>query len=254
MGVLTGKKIIVFGASSGIGRETAVQLSRQGARVILVARNEARLAETLTMLEGEGHAVLPCDVSDFAAAQNVVKEAVKTDGEKLDGCFFAAGIYMMSPVALVKEAALQQMFQTNFFAMTAVLSTFSSRRCSNDGASFVSISSRAATIPDKAQGVYGATKAAINAYTVAAAKELSSRKLRVNTICPEAVDTPMGAGLKENMPPERLKKFYPLDMLTAEDVANTAVFLLSDMSKKITGQSLWLSAGNDGGSVDGHIF
>ena len=73
-------------------------------------------------------------------------------------------------------------------------------------------------------------------------------------VCPEAVDTEMGAGFKDNTTQEAMQKIYPLGMLEAEDVADTIIFLLSDMSKKITGQSIWLSAGNDGGSIDGHIL
>lgn len=249
-----GQKIIIFGASSGIGRQTAIQLSQLGAQLVLVGRNEARLHETMELLQGEGHREISCDISEFDAAQTVVADAVKADGVKLDGCLFSAGIYAMYPVSVVKNANIQSLFQTNFFSFVAILKAFSSRRISKDGASFVSISSRAAMIPDKAQGLYGASKAAINAYTFAAAKELASRGIRVNAVCPESVDTPMGVGLKENMPPERLSKIYPLGMLTAADVANTAIYLLSGYSTKITGQAIWLSAGNDGGSIEGHIL
>lgn len=247
------KKIIIFGASSGIGRQAAIQLSMLGAKLVLVGRNEMRLQETADKLQGENHFILPCDVSDFDAAQDVVKAAVSKDKIKLDGCVFSVGAYAMYPVSSIKMPPIQEMFQTNFFSFAAILKAFSSRRISNDGASFVSISSRAAMMPDKTQGIYGATKAAINAYTVAAAKELSSRMIRVNTVCPEAVDTPMGSGIKA-MPPEQLQRTYPLGLLTTEDVANTVIYLLSSYSTKVTGQSIWLSAGNDGGNVEGHVL
>ena len=83
---------------------------------------------------------------------------------------------------------------------------------------------------------------------------MSNRLIRFNAVCPEAVDTEMGAGFKDNTNQEAMQKIYPLGMLEAEDVADTIIFLLSDMSKKITGQYIWLSAGNDGGSIDGHIL
>lgn len=250
-----GKKYIVFGASSGIGRQTAVQLSRLGARLVLVSRNVERLEETAGMLHGEGHRTLPCDVSDFDAARAVVKEAVKADGIKLDGCVFSVGILDEHyPIKSVNLPLLQNVFQTNFFSLVAILKEFSSRRISNDGASFVSLSSRAAMLPDKSQGIYGATKAAINTYTVVAAKELASRMIRVNAVCPEMVDTPMGAGFKKNISPERLKSMYPLGLLTTEDVADMVIYLLSSYSKKVTGQAIWLSAGNDGGPIEGHII
>ena len=243
-----GKKYLIFGASSGIGKQVALQLSQLGARLVLVGRNEEKLQETLEMLDGDGHNILICDVSDFSAAQNAVKTAVSMDNIKLDGCVFSAGIYAMLPLGAVTEEKINKIFATNIVSMMAIAKAFSSKRISNNGASFVSVSSRAA------QGVYGASKAAINSYTVAAAKEMSNRLIRFNAVCPEAVDTEMGAGFKDNTTQEAMQKIYPLGMLEAEDVADTIIFLLSDMSKKITGQSIWLSAGNDGGSIDGHIL
>lgn len=249
-----GKKYLIFGASSGIGKQVALQLSQLGARLVLVGRNEEKLQETLEMLDGDGHNILICDVSDFSAAQNAVKTAVSMDNIKLDGCVFSAGIYAMLPLGAVTEEKINKIFATNIVSMMAIAKAFSSKRISNNGASFVSVSSRAALLPDKSQGVYRASKAAINSYTVAAAKEMSNRLIRFNAVCPEAVDTEMGAGFKDNTTQEAMQKIYPLGMLEAEDVADTIIFLLSDMSKKITGQSIWLSAGNDGGSIDGHIL
>lgn len=248
-----GKKYVIFGASSGIGRQTAVQLSQLGARTVLVGRNVARLEETAGMLQGESHLILSCDISDFDAAQAVVKEAVKVDDIKLDGCVFSAGIFARYPISITKLLPLQKMFQTNFFSLVAILKAFSSRRVSNNGASFVSISSRVAMMPDKTLGIYSATKAAINAYTVAAAKELAPRMIRVNAVCPETVDTPMAGNIKGDMPLEQLRRMYPLGLLTAEDVADMVIYLLSSYSKKVTGQSIWLSAGNDGG-CERYIF
>ena len=251
---LYGKKYLVIGASSGIGRQVSIQLAQLGAQLVIVGRNETRLNETLNHLHGEGHQSLLCDVSDFDAAQDAVKQAVTGDGVKLDGCLFSAGIGLVRPISSVDSSITQKMFQTNFFSLVAILKIFSSRRISKDGASFVSLSSRAAIIPDKGMGLYSASKAAINAYTVVSAKELSKRGIRVNALCPEQVDTPMARSFKEAVSPSQLSRFYPLGMLTAEDVANTAVYLLSDYSAKITGQSIWMSAGNDGGCIDGYIL
>lgn len=250
-----GKKIIVFGASSGIGRQTAIQLGQMGARLILVGRNEERLRETAEKLNGSNHHILPCDVSDFDAAHNVVKDSVNIDKVKLDGCVFSAGIgAKLTPVSIMKLQALQEMFQTNFFSFAAVLKAFSSRRISNDGASVVTLSSRDGILPGRGQAHYAAAKAAMNAYTVSAAKELAPRGIRVNAICPELVDTPMVVSLKASIPLEQMQKNYPLGLLTAEDVANTIIYLLGPHSKKITGQSIWLSAGNDGGPIEGQYF
>ena len=194
-----GKKYLIFGASSGIGKQVALQLSQLGARLVLVGRNEEKLQETLEMLDGDGHNILICDVSDFSAAF-----PINCSGR----IEFSAGIYAMLPLGAVTEEKINKIFATNIVSMMAIAKAFSSKRISNNGASFVSVSSRAALLPDKSQGVYGASKAAINSYTVAAAKEMSNRLIRFNAVCPEAVDTEMGAGFKDNTTQEDLSSWY----------------------------------------------
>lgn len=248
-----GRKIMVFGASSGIGRACAVRLGEQGAKVILTARSQERLEETASHIPEGMSVILPCDVSDFDAAQNVVKEAVKLDGARLDGCVFSAGIFMPQTAISASERILAQTFRTNFYAFAAVLRTFASRRVSNDGASVVGISSQAAITPFKGQGIYSAAKAAMNSYAAVAAQELAVRRIRINTVCPDMVDTPMGTGI-HLLSPERLKERYPLGILTPEDIAGTVLFLLGDASKKITGQTISITAGSSGGSGDRVLF
>lgn len=242
-----GRKIMVFGASSGIGRACAVQLGEHGAKVILVGRNQERLEETASHIPERFSVIMPCDVSSFSAAEQVVKDAVKLDGVKLDGCVFSVGIVSVVPIMAVKENMLKEAFQTNLFSLYGIMKAFASRRISQDGASFVSISSDAAVVPAKGQCVYGAAKAAINMYTRIAAIELSSRKIRVNVVCPEMVDTPMGHGCLQLLSTERLQERFPLGILTPEDIADTVLFLLSDASKKITGQAIQITAGSTGG-------
>lgn len=241
-----GRKILVLGASSGIGRACAIQLGARGAQVILVGRNQERLEETAGHIPEGRSAILPCDVSDFGAAQAVVKDAVKLDGAKLNGCVFSVGISMPIPMAAIREQQVLEVFRTNLFSLFGVLKAFSSRRVSEDGASFVAISSEAALGALKAQGVYGASKAGINACIASTANELAPRGIRVNSVCPSMVDTPMGKGLYL-LPPERLREMYPLGVLLPEDVADTVLFLLSDASKKITGQAISITAGCFGG-------
>lgn len=248
-----GRKVIVFGASSGIGRACAIQLGKCGAKVVLVGRNLKRLEETASHISEGASAILPCDVSNFNAAQEVVKDSVKLDGAKLCGCVFSVGIAPVVPLTAVREQVLIEAFRTNLFSLYAVLKAFSSRRISLEGASFVSLSSGAAISPIKGQCIYAATKAAINTYTSVAAKELAFRSIRVNTVCPEMVDTPMGAGLRL-LPPERLQERYPLGVLTPEDIADIVLFLLSDASKKITGQAIAITAGSVGGDHDNIVF
>lgn len=241
------RKIIVFGASSGIGRACAIQLGEQGARVVLVGRNHERLAETASHIPEDRRIILLCDVSDFDAAQAAVKEAVKWDGAKLDGGVFSAGAGLIRPVISAREEDLLALFRVNFFSFAAVLKLFASRRISNCGASFVGISSCAAMLPDKGQGIYGATKASMNAYAAAAAQELASRGIRVNTVCPDMVDTPMGGAGLRRLSAARMQERFPLGGLVPEDIADTVLYLLSDFSRKITGQAISVTAGSIGG-------
>lgn len=243
-----GRKILVFGASSGIGRACAVQLGNRGARVLLVGRNRERLEETASRIpEGLG-VILPCDVSDFDAAQAVVKDAVKLDGVKLDGCVFSVGIATVCPVLAVRRETLLEIYQTNLFSLAGILKAFASRRISRDGASFVGLSSGAAIAPEKGQCMYASTKAAVNAYLFTAAKELASRGIRVNAVCPEMVDTPMGHDGIGNLSPQRRRERYPLGVLVPDDIADTVRYLLSDAGKKITGQAISITAGSTGGN------
>lgn len=243
-----GRKILVFGASSGIGRACAIQLGERGANVVLVGRNMERLQETAGHIPEGQTAILPCDVSNFEAAQAVVKEAAALDGTKLDGCVFSAGIGKNVPIVSIKERSIREQFQTNLFSLYAIMQAFSSRRVSVDGASFVNISSIAALSPERGQAIYAGTKAAVNALTNVAAQELAGRRIRVNAVCPEGVDTPMGHDGLSRLSPERLRERYPLGLLTAEDIADTVLYLLSDASKKVTGQAVAVTAGSTGGN------
>lgn len=249
MGVrFEGRKILVFGASSGIGRACAIRLGAQGASVVLVGRNMERLKETAHFIPEGRSAILPCDVSDFNAAQTVVKDAVALDGVKLDGCVFSVGITMDIPIASVKEQMLVQAFQTNLFALYGILRSFSSRRTSQDGASFVSISSMAAIEPNQGQSIYAGTKAGINAMTRVAAQELAKRGIRVNAVCPYLVDTPMTAKYIGHAQ-ERIQEILPLGKILPEDIADTVLFLLGDESKKITAQAIEVTSGSSGGDA-----
>ncbi len=247
---LTGRKYLVTGASSGIGQAAAVLISKLGGRVILNGRNEERLAQTRTQMEGEGHHVMPFDLADLEHIKDYMDLCLKADNTRLDGVVFAAGVGGGNAFRAENLDNVQRMMQVNFLPYFSVLKACSSRRVLNDGGSIVAVSSRAAEKPDKAQVGYASSKAALDSASQVAALEFSKRKVRVNTVRPEMVDTPMSAAFFEKVPPEQQEEFYPLGPLTAEDVANTIVFLLSDMGKKITGQHIYLSAGNDGRPID----
>jgi len=249
-----GRKIMVFCDASGIGQAAAARLGSLGAHLVLAAQDQEYLEEAAACLKGKRCLTVPCKLTAFNEVRDAVRKAVEADGVKLDGCAFLIGNVSVFSLRTIKEDALLNMFQMNVFSLVAALQAFASQRVSSDGSSFVALSSRAAAVPDQGQGVYGATKAAVSTYVTAAAKELSARKIRVNAICPEAVDTQTCAIWKKNLTPAQIKAVYPLGQLTVEDMADTVLYLLSDYSKKVTGQSIWLSAGNNGGPIGNTVF
>ncbi len=248
---LQDKKIMVAGASSGIGQAAAVLISRLGGSVVLNGRDVGRLDATLSMLEGDGHHVMPFDLVEFSGIKQYVKDCVKIDGRRFDGLVFCAGKTNGAPIRSENTDQIADVMKANFLTYAALLTEFVSRKVLNDGGSIVALSSSATKHCDKSLFRYASSKAAVETASTVAANELSRRKIRVNVVLPEMTDTPLTHDhFFAAVPPEEIDRFYPLGGLTAMDVANTIIFLLSDMSAKITGQKFYLSAGNDGRPID----
>lgn len=251
---LSNKQYLVVGASSGIGRATAISISYLNGKVVLTGRNEERLKETLSMMKKDDeHVIIPYDMENASGIKGFVKECISTVGRKFDGMVFSAGIERCIPVKSENIERLKDFYNVSYVSYVALLKEFANKQVLLDGGSIVAISSRAALFPEKGYLGYGTAKAAMNFASSVAAQEFAKRKIRVNTICPEMVKTPMTECFFNTVSKEQLEKFYPLGFLEPEDVADLVVFLLSDMSKKFTGQNLYLSAGNAGTPIDGYI-
>ena len=224
---LVGKTILVTGASSGIGQETAIACSKLGARVIVTARNQERLQETFDQLEtiDEGHMQLLADMTSQEDLEQLIASL-----PSLDGAVLCAG----------NSTTL------NFFAPVELLRLMYKKKVLQKGASVVMIASIGGThsfMPGN--GVYGASKAALNSVMKYAAREYASRKIRVNSICPGMVDTPLihRGTITEEQLAEDAKK-YPLGRYgRPEDIANGAIYLLSDASSWLTGHDLVIDGG-----------
>ena len=158
----TEKKILVTGASSGIGRGVCIALSKQGANVVMLARNEDRLNETLSQMEGQGHTKICIDLAEVDDLSSVFKE-ITADGIKLSGLVHCAGVTSIDPVGMLTNKKLDYCMRTNFYSFMALVRQYSKRKFSYDGSSIVGISAVAATNPAKCQTIYAATKAAMNA-------------------------------------------------------------------------------------------
>lgn len=240
---LTDKHIIVTGASSGIGRAACIQASKLGARVSLIARDEERLKETLSLMEGKGHAYYIFDLNETDAIDTLISNIVERNG-LIDGLVHCAGIANDRPIKYVKPEFVAQMTNIHYFAFVELMRAASSKKRSNDGASFIGISSVASVRGEKTQLAYSGAKGAMNAIVKPVAKELASRGIRVNTIAFGMVETDMyRAFLEKGGRNDDLLKVQYLGIIPVEYAGNAICFLLSDVSKYITGGTLVYDSG-----------
>nr|WP_236027600.1 SDR family oxidoreductase [Gelidibacter pelagius] len=235
---------MVTGASSGIGEATAIACDEQGATLLLLGRNEERLNHTLSKLSSRNHKILAIDLAEFEVVTAQLPVFLQ-DVPHLDGMVHAAGITSTYPFKLFKTEQLDNILKVNVqaaFYLTKLVLT----KLNKEGSSLVFISSIMASVGEKAKTMYAMSKGAVSAGAKSLAIEYASRKVRVNTIAPGIVNTPMTANAtyktNENLLAETLAK-YPLGFGEPEDVAHACVFLLSDASKWMTGTEITLDGG-----------
>ena len=219
---LAGKTILITGASSGIGRGIAIACAGMGARVILTARNQERLQGTLSQLEGDGHVVIPADLTSNAQRQTLVASL-----PSLDGLVQCAGVMKRIPCKLVGKEDIDSVFAPNVEAPMLLQAELLQERKINKEASIVYMTSIAARSAVSGNALYSASKAALISYAKCLALELAPRKIRVNCICPAMVwtDLALVGATKEELEADQLK--YPLKRYgTPEDIANLAIYLL----------------------------
>lgn len=227
----SGKKIIVTGASSGVGRETSILLSKMGARVVLIARRESELKKTISFMEKGNHYYRVVDLSKFNDVIKVIKEIVEIDKEKIDAIVHCAGIVKVIPMRSICEQDIDDIMHTNYYSFAALLKCVASKRLFNDGGSVVAVSSYVASYGQVANSIYGASKGAINSMVKTAAKELKHRGIRVNAVNPIGIRTPMV--VSQELLQQECEAYNKL--LLPEKVASIIVGLLSDSFKYISG-------------------
>ena len=238
---LEGKTILITGASSGIGQETAIQCSKLGANVIITARNENRLKETLSQMEGEGHRMILAELTLQEDVEHLVGEI-----NSLNGVVLCAGKGMTSPFPFSTRDKYDEIFNVNFFAPVELLRLLVKKKKLEKDSSVVFVSSIGGIGSfSLGNGVYGASKAAINSTMRFCAKELATKKIRVNTVNPGMVNTKLiqGGAISDEQHKLDMEK-YPLKRYgEPEDIAYGIIYLLSDASSWVTGHSLVIDGG-----------
>lgn len=240
---LEGKTILITGASSGIGRGTAIECSKMGAQVVINGRDKERLQETFVELHGEGHRTLAADLTETKEVDRIIDQV-----PVLNGVVHCAGISQIKMVKFMDYMSLNNIFNTNVIGPLAFNSVLLKKRKIKKGSSLVFISSISGVYASQVgEAEYGASKAALAGFVKAAALELAAQGTRVNYICPGVIETPLlnvsnGMFTEEDL--EGLKRQYPLRRFgKPEDVARCAVYLLSDASSFMTGTGILLDGG-----------
>ncbi len=233
------KKILITGASSGIGKITASYLSNLGASLVLQGRNKERLYETKELLSGTSHILIDADLTEVDDAGDLFEQAV-SDGVKLSGLVYSAGIVPTTPLTVLTRKNMQAVMDINFYSYVEMVRQFAKKKYTNGGGSIVAVSSIASVQPESCQTIYSASKSAVNAATQSLSIELIKKNIRVNTIFPGVV-MPEKTMVDDHV--AQLASPQLLGVIPSNDVAGAIAFLLSDMAKFITGRNLYFDAG-----------
>lgn len=240
---LQGKKILVTGASSGIGKQVSIQCAAGGATVFLLGRDQARLKNTLALLDGTGHEIFCGDIKEESFIVDTCKAL-----PPLDGVVQSAGLMKLVPLKFVTPEIIDDLFAINLRAPILFTTTLVKLKKLKPYSSMVLLSSiTGAAIGCRANSVYGATKGGLQAFCKSAALELSPRNIRVNCVAPGMVETEGVGVIGEHVTAESLeldKKNYPLARYgNTSEVAFACIFLLSDASAWTTGTTIILDGG-----------
>lgn len=240
----SGKKIIVTGATSGIGKTAAIMLSKQGANVCLMGRSEERLKKTMLELEGSQHVYFVKDFKEDGDYKAIFDSLVQ-DGHKIDGLVHCAGMARILPLDALNRKYMDESMAVNLYSFVEMTKLLSKKKY-HDKANIVAVSSIAVQYPQKCQGLYAATKAAMNVMVQALAMELAGKNIRINTVMPSSTNTPMLKEAFELLSEEEIKEKTERQILgieEPEDIANIILFLLSDASQMITGRYVYADGG-----------
>ena len=238
---LQGKTILVTGASSGIGQETAIECSMLGSKVVICARNPEKLQETFTQLEGDGHSQIMAELTSSDDVNKLTDQV-----PKIDGLVLCAGKGLTLPFSFCSRDKFDDIFNINFFSTVETLRLLVKKKKLTKGASVVIVASIGGVgVFSVGNAIYGASKAALTSIMKFCAKELAPKNIRVNSVNPGMTNTKLinRGTLSEEQFKADLER-YPLKRYgEPRDIANGIVYLLSDASSWVTGHALVIDGG-----------
>lgn len=247
---LTGKKVLISGATGGIGRATARTISKLGGQVILIDVFRNKMKEVLQSLEGNGHSSYYANFLDTSCIEGIIKQIYEENGQ-LDGFVHCAGIAPMRPFKMTKTDDIIPAMQINFFSFVEIVRCLTQKKRFSDGGSIVAMSSTGSIHGKPTKIAYSASKAAIDAAIRCMVCDLQKKKIRINSVMPSWVNTPMYRDFLRDYPDSKdireIEERQYMGVSEPEEVANVIAFLLSDATKTITGTAIVM----DGGILQG---
>lgn len=235
---LEGKTILVTGASSGIGKATAIECSKMGANIFLSARNKERLEQTLLEMAPGNHSIITADMTHLEDVQKLAEEV-----SVLDGVALIAGINDKMIIKKIDDEYVSKMLTTNLSGPALLVKSLLKGKKIAKQASIVFMSSVSAFYPSVSNAMYAASKAAVNQFAKVLALEVLPLKARVNCIQPAFVETEMIHKYSEETLSE-IRNNYPLGRFAKpEEIAYAVIYYMSDASQMVTGTSLVIDGG-----------
>lgn len=243
--LLKDKTILITGASRGIGKETAELFAKEGAHLILLARNLSSLQglkQSLTSQFATNIHVFPCDVSNQNQVKQIFSE-LRSNKINIDAVVNNAGIMKDAMLGMVTEELIHEIYNINVFGSMFISQQATKFMLKNRKGSIINLSSIVGTNGNKGQTIYASSKAAIIGFTKSLSKELATFGIRVNAIAPGFIKTDMTAGMDPKFYEKNKSMIGMGRMGKPEDIAKVALFLASDMSEYVTGQIIGVDGG-----------
>lgn len=238
---LVGKTILITGASSGIGRSTAIECSKLGARVIITGRNKERLEETMSQLVGEGHQSFAIDLVD-----DIQMDALVEQIPEIQGLVNNAGITETMLTQFIKRENVEKILSINTIApILLTQKILKSKKIKRGGSIVFTCSVSGTCVCGGGNVLYSTSKGAVNGFVKNAALDLASKGIRVNEVCPGMINTHILDGGKISEEELRIEASkYPMKRFgNPEEVAYGIIYLLSDASSFVTGTGIVIDGG-----------